>query len=296
MRTVWLVLGGVAIFAVASGVFVTRATPLPETKVAGLTGDPDNGERVFWRTGCASCHAAPQAQGADRLVLSGGQEFPSDFGTFVAPNISPDPKSGIGSWSFQDFASAVQRGVAPDGTHLYPAFPYTAYAKMDLQDVADLKAYMDTLPASSEASLPHDVAFPFNIRRAVGLWKRLYLSDDWVMVNTADPQVEAGRYIVEAQAHCAECHTARDELGGLDAASWMGGAPNPSGNGSIPNITPAKLNWSATDIAYYLESGFTPEFDSAGGHMASVVANFANLPAEDRDAVAAYVKALDPVE
>jgi mono/diheme cytochrome c family protein len=101
---------------------------------------------------------------------------------------------------------------------------------------------------------------------------------------------------VEALAHCGECHTPRNAMGGLDASRWMAGAPNPSGEGRIPGITPAQLDWTAQDIAYYLETGFTPEFDSAGGTMGSVVRNFANLGPEDRAAVAAYVKALPPAE
>jgi mono/diheme cytochrome c family protein len=116
------------------------------------------------------------------------------------------------------------------------------------------------------------------------------------VVDVSGAELERGRYIVEALAHCAECHTPRNAMGGLDRARWMAGAPNPSGDGRIPGITPAQLDWSAQDIAYYLETGFDPDFDSAGGTMGSVVRNFANLTAEDRAAVAAYVKALPPID
>ncbi|MDD9716955.1 cytochrome c [Dinoroseobacter sp. PD6] len=277
---------------VSLGLFFTRAVPVPEERFAALTGDAEAGEAVFHAAGCASCHAAPGASGEARLVLAGGQRFASPFGTFVAPNISPHPEAGIGDWSQADFASAVLAGVAPDGSHYYPAFPYTAYALMEDQDVADLWAYMQGLPETDTPNAPHELGFPFNIRRSVGAWKLLSPMPDWV-----GPEVPGdGRYLVEALAHCAECHTPRDGLGRLDRARWMAGAPNPSGKGRIPGITPAQLDWSAGDIAYYLETGFTPDFDSAGGHMASVITNMAQLTAADREAIAAYVKALQPAE
>lgn len=277
---------------VSLGLFLTRATPLPEDRFAAHVGDPATGEAVFHAAGCASCHAAPDTKGEDRLVLAGGQRFVSQFGTFVAPNISPHPEAGIGAWSLPEFASAVMAGVAPDGSHYYPAFPYTAYALMEDGDVADMWAYMQTLPESDAVSAPHELDFPFSIRRSVGAWKLLSPTPDWVGPDTPGD----GRYLVEALAHCAECHTPRDGLGRLDLTRWMAGAPNPSGQGRIPGITPAQLDWSASDIAYYLETGFTPDFDSAGGHMASVITNMAQLTAEDREAIAAYVKALPAVE
>lgn len=110
------------------------------------------------------------------------------------------------------------------------------------------------------------------------------------------PELERGRYLVEALGHCAECHTPRNAFGGLDKANWMGGAPNPSGEGRIPNITPAALRWNAAEIAEYLKSGFTPEFDSAGGSMAAVIRNTSQLTDSDRAAIAAYLAALPSVE
>lgn len=288
----WIIL--VAVLVAAAGVWITRARPLPEDALTGLTGDAARGESVFLAAGCASCHAAPEAE--DKLVLAGGQRFVSDFGTFLAPNISPDPTHGIGDWTQAEFASALKRGVSPEGQHYYPAFPYTAFAKMKDQDIADLWAFWQGLPASDAPNQPHELSFPFTIRRGVGLWKQLYLSDDWVMAGDLDPQLARGRYLVEALAHCGECHTPRDGLGGLDTARWLAGAPNPSGRGQIPALTPDKLSWGADEIAYYLETGFTPDYDSAGGHMVAVVENFSKLTAEDRAAVAAYVKAVKPAE
>lgn len=282
-----------AIVAAGVGWFLTGPSQVDASAYEGLTGDADRGQTVFTAAGCASCHHAPDAEGEAKLVLVGGQPFASDFGTFYSPNITPDPKAGIGDWSLTDLANALTQGVSPQGQHYYPAFPYTAYSKMQPQDVADLWAYMQTLPADGTASQAHDVGFPFNIRRSLGGWKLLFFRESFVM--DVDPNLERGRYLVEALAHCAECHTPRNALGGLDRGRWMGGAPNPSGEGSIPPLTPDKLSWSAEDVAYYLETGFTPEFDAVGGHMAEVVENFSQLTAEDRKAVAAYVKALPPL-
>ncbi|MBN7785601.1 c-type cytochrome [Ponticoccus gilvus] len=282
-----------AIVAAGVGWFLTGPSQVDASAYEGLTGDADRGQTVFTAAGCASCHHAPDAEGEAKLVLVGGQPFASDFGTFYSPNITPDPKAGIGDWSLTDLANALTQGVSPQGQHYYPAFPYTAYSKMEPQDVADLWAYMQTLPADGTASQAHDVGFPFNIRRSLGGWKLLFFRESFVM--DVDPNLERGRYLVEALAHCAECHTPRNALGGLDRGRWMGGAPNPSGEGSIPPLTPDKLSWSAEDVAYYLETGFTPEFDAVGGHMAEVVENFSQLTAEDRKAVAAYVKALPPL-
>ena len=285
-----LALGGAA-----AGWWITAPAPLPATTFEGLTGDALRGETVFTAAGCASCHMAPEAEGDAELVLAGGQRFASPYGTFVAPNISPSPQ-GIGGWSVADLGNALMRGVSPEGAHYYPALPYASYAKMQPQDVADIHAYMQTLPPSDAASLPHEIAFPFNIRRSLGFWKALYLNDGWVIDGDLTPEEIRGREIVEALAHCGECHTPRTALGGMDTARWLAGAPNPSGEGRIPGITPAQLSWSTGEIVTYLTSGFTPEYDSAGGHMAHVVENMAKLPQSDRQAVAAYLKKVPAVE
>jgi mono/diheme cytochrome c family protein len=294
MRRFLLLLLLLVLLAGGAAWWLSRPVPLPADAVAGLTGDADRGEEVFWAGGCASCHAAPGAEGEDLLVLAGGTRLDSPFGIFIAPNISPDTTHGIGGWTLAEFASAMVRGVSPDGRHYYPAFPYTSYARMEMQDVADLHAYLQTLPASDRPSEAHQLPLPYSIRRGVGLWKQRYLDETWVGAAPSET-LERGRYLVEALGHCAECHTPRDQFGGLDRSPWMAGAPNPSGRGTIPNITPADLDWSAADIAFYLETGFTPGYDSAGGSMAKVVTSLSNLPAADREAIAAYLKGLAPI-
>lgn len=277
--------------------FVTAPAPLDATELAAMPdGDAERGERIFWASGCASCHAREEATGDDMLELAGGLELETDFGTFVAPNISMHPTDGIGDWPVADFANAMLRGVSPDGRHYYPAFPYASYARMEIGDVVDLYAFMRTLPEVEGRAPGSDIGFPFNIRRGVGLWKALYLDDDPVIaLSDADEEVRLGQYLVEGPGHCGECHTPRDVMGGSDKSRWLAGAPSMEGPGRIPNITPSAEgigSWSEFEIAAYLESGFTPDFDSAGGRMAAVVRNLARLPEEDRQAIAAYLKAI----
>jgi mono/diheme cytochrome c family protein len=294
-----LCLVGVAVIGGAAFYLVTAPNPLPESHWADL-GAPDvkNGEMVFWAGGCVSCHAAPGSEGDARLTLSGGLALKSPFGTFHVPNISPDETSGIGKWTLASFGNAMKRGVAPNGAHLYPSFPYASYSRMSDKDVNDLYAYLKTLPKSANVAPPHELAFPFNIRLALGGWKFLYFNDSpRVILANADDKVRRGQYLVEGLGHCGECHTPRDALGGLKPDLWLAGAPNPEGKGTIPNITPGSKaigEWSEADIANYLETGFTPDFDSAGGSMTEVQQNVAHLPKADLEAIAAYLKAVPP--
>ncbi len=288
MRHIILGLAGTALLAGATGWVASAPAPLPRAEVASLDGDADAGEAVFRAGGCASCHMGP-GDDADPLVLSGGQTLASDYGTFRVPNISPDPQHGIGAWTQAQFINAVMRGVAPDGRHYYPAFPYTAYGKARPQDMADLYAYIMTLPADATPSQPHALGFPYNLRRGVGLWKRLYRDDAWVVTGDLTAPEQRGRYLAEALAHCAECHTPRNRLGGLDTARWLAGAPDPSGDGRIPTLRAPGFDWSAGDISAYLGSGFTPDYDVVGGSMAKVVDNLGHLPDDDLDAIAAYI-------
>jgi mono/diheme cytochrome c family protein len=279
--------------------FLTVPRGLPASALAALPeGDAARGETWFWAGGCAACHAAERAEGEDRLRLGGGLVLRTPYGSFVAPNVSMHPQDGIGAWSAADFANAMRAGVSPDGRHYYPAFPYTSYARMRDADIADLWAFWQTLPAVEGRPPDHDLAFPYSLRRGLGLWKRAFLTDaPAVAVDTSDPLVARGQYLAEAAGHCGECHTPRNFGGAMDAGRWLAGAPNPEGEGRIPNITGGAGgigSWSPGEIAYYLETGFTPDFDVVGGSMSAVQRNIAMLSAEDRQAIAAYLKAVPP--
>ncbi|OLP57048.1 diacylglycerol kinase [Rhizobium rhizosphaerae] len=291
----------IAGFAGALGWFLTKPERQPAAHWQGLpAADVANGERIFWAGGCVSCHAAPGAEGQARLTLSGGLALKSPFGTFHVPNISPDEKAGIGGWTLAEFGDAMTRGVGRNGEHLYPSFPYGSYSRLTPKDVSDLFAFVKTLPKSETVAPPHELPFPYNQRLLLGGWKLLFFSDaPRVALANADPAVLRGQYLVEGPGHCGECHTPRNGLGGFVSGQWLAGAPNPEGEGRVPNITPASEtigSWSAGDIANYLETGFTPDFDSAGGNMVEVQQNIAHLPAEDRAAIAAYLKAVPPVK
>lgn len=288
----------VGLGVLGAGAFLVVTRPAPQTddywNKAGA-GDVKNGELVFSMGGCVSCHKKPGARDAEALVLAGGLAINSPFGKFHVPNISPDEKAGIGGWSLAQFGNAVTRGVGRDGSHLYPSLPYGSYARMTAQDVSDLFAYMKTLPKSDNLAPPHELGFPFNIRLALGGWKFLYFNDaPRVDLANADAVVKRGQYLVEGPGHCGECHTPRDPLGGFQADMWLAGAPNPEGKGKIPNITPGGsiAAWSEADIVNYLETGFTPDFDTVGGTMVEVQQNMAKLPKQDREAIAAYLKVI----
>ncbi|MDO1581444.1 cytochrome c [Rhizobium oryzicola] len=287
----------IAVAGVAVGIAVTKPQRQPADHWANL-GAPDlaNGEKVFWAGGCVSCHADPSAEGDALKIMSGGRALKTPFGTFHVPNISPDKHAGIGGWTLAQFGDAMTRGVGDDGEHLYPSFPYGSYARLTPKDINDLYSYLKTLPPSSNVALPHELSFPFNMRIALGGWKMLYLTDaPRVQLGSADEKVKRGQYLVEGPGHCGECHTPRDALGGFQKDKWLAGGPDPEGKGSIPNITPGSKkvgSWSEDDIANYLESGFTPDFDSVGGSMVDVQKNIAHLPKGDLQAIAAYLKSV----
>ncbi|WP_137132029.1 cytochrome c [Rhizobium sp. FY34] len=276
---------------------LTRPSAHPAQYWTGL-GTPDlaNGETLFWAGGCASCHAAKDAEGEGLKVLSGGRALPTPFGTFHVPNISPDQKAGIGAWTLAQFGDAMTRGVGVDGEHLYPSFPYGSYARLTAKDVNDLFGYLKSLPANSNVAAAHELGFPFNIRLSLGGWKLLYFTDQpRVELANASAQVKRGQYLVEGPGHCGECHTPRNVLGGFQSGMWLAGGPNPEGEGRIPDITPGSQTigaWSADEIVAYLETGFTPDYDSVGGSMVEVQKNMTHLPKSDLEAIAAYLKAV----
>ena len=281
--------------------YLTSPTLLPDNVLTDIeNGNAMRGELVFYAGGCGSCHAEKGSKGEKKKLLGGRHALNTPFGTFYAPNISPHKDNGIGKWTGAQFANAMMRGVSPDGSHYYPAFPFTSYARMNIGDVADLWAYLKTLEPVDVVNIDHELPLPFKLRRGLGLWKQLFLSDKPIVaVDENNAQLVRGRYLVEGPAHCGECHTPRWLAGGIKKSKWLGGGPNPEGKGTIPNITPHKTAlgpWTAADIAFSLESGFTPTYDSFGASMVSVQENMAHLPASDREAIAAYLKVVAEVE
>jgi mono/diheme cytochrome c family protein len=295
-----LVIAAAALVVLGAAVFFVLTMPRGLDALPNHRADIENGAYLFIAGGCASCHAAPDAADAEKTtVLAGGQAFPSPFGTFYAPNISPDEEHGIGAWTALDFVNAMKFGFGPGGEHLYPAFPYTSYQRMRVEDLMDLQAYLETLPPVASDAPPHHVPFPFNIRRGLGMWKLLYVDGETLDTTGLDPVHARGAYLVEALGHCQECHTPRNLIGGPIRSRAFSGGPAPNGDGRIPNITPDPDDgigdWSEADIVNALETGFTPDFDSLGGTMAEVIGNTARLTPEDRAAIAAYLKSLPAI-
>jgi mono/diheme cytochrome c family protein len=219
------------------------------------------------------------------------------------PNISPDPADGIGAWSETEFVNAFTKGTSRRGRHLFPAFPYTSYAHMRLEDVRDLFAYLKTLPPVAGRVRRHELGFPFNVRRLVGFWKLLFFQSGAFSPDpTQSAQWNRGAYLVNGPGHCAECHSPRNMLGAIIESERFAGGPTPDGKGFVPNITPIGLQhwgddnvaWSQKDIATLLADGMTPSGDYAGGPMAEVIRNTAELSAADREAIAAYILSLPP--
>lgn len=298
MRRVLIILVVLIVVGVAAGLLITAPQKLPASELpAGYKPDVANGQLMFTAGNCSACHMTPGQ--TDRTVLGGGLKLESPFGTFVTPNISSDPKAGLGGWTETEFANAMKRGAGRHGEHLYPAFPYASYSLMKTADVRDLFAYLKTLPAVAKPTAPHELKFLFNVRLAVGGWKLLYFhphefkpdpkhSDAW----------NRGEYLAEGPAHCAECHTPRNALGGIEADKLYAGAPNLEAGGRFAsNITPHKDglgDWSAQDITDFLKSGTDKCFNEPDG-MKDVIASTGKLPDADLAALGEYIHALPPI-
>jgi mono/diheme cytochrome c family protein len=291
---------------IALGAFwiLTLPAAVPATALPPYAASVDNGRTMFNIGGCASCHAVPNSDlnKVDRTRLGGGLALTSPFGTFYVPNISPDAKDGIGGWSEANFVTALWKGTSERDTNLYPAFPYTSYQHMQLNDVRDLFAYLKTLPPVPGKVRRHDLSFPFNERRLLGGWKLLFFRGGPFQPDPSkSAQWNRGAYLVNGPGHCAECHSPRNRLGGIIESQRFAGGPAPDGKGWVPNITPFGLQhgntvWSEKDIASFLGDGMMPSGDFAGSGMADVISNTALLSDDDRAAMAAYLAALSPVQ
>jgi mono/diheme cytochrome c family protein len=266
-----------------------------EWEALGLRGDAAAGRLVFYAGGCESCHESPGQD--DPFRLGGELELKTSFGSFYPENISSDPADGIGGWPDVDIANALLSGVWRSRQHLYPAFPYPSYQRMTPKDVADLIAFLRTLPAVHGRAPPDNIIFPFSFRRGVGLWKLLFFDNAGLRPDPSQSeQWNRGRYLVEGPGHCGECHTPRGLLGEMDVARALAGAPLPDGHGKSANLRGGDfLNWTTADIVEALSSGFTPSGDVLGDGMTAVVRNFAELPESDRQAIAIYLKSLAPL-
>ena len=261
---------------------------------AGLT--VNDGATLFAAAGCANCHTDRPHGGA---LLAGGRTLVTSFGTFYTPNISSDRDFGIGRWTDIDFIRALRRGVGPTGKDYYPSFPYPAFTQMTDDDILAIKRYIFSLPPQRRADRAPVMHFPYRIRAGIKLWKIIYLREGPI---EPDPdktkEWNRGAYLVRAVAHCGECHTPRDLLGGVETNRRFAGANMAVDGVKAPDITPdpkAIGRWSVDDLASYLDDGLTPSGDIAGGAMAEVIRGTSALSNEDRLAIAVFIKAQAPI-
>jgi mono/diheme cytochrome c family protein len=292
----------IAVLAVAilvAAVLVWLLVPFPATPpTVDVAGDAERGAYVLRMGGCASCHTDAANEGA---FLAGGRSLATPFGTFYTSNITPDPETGIGRWSTGEFVQAMTRGVSPEGHDYYPAFPYTSYANMTVQDLADLKAYLDTVEPVANSVPPHELAFPYNFRPLLKPWKAMFFRENGIEPDPSRPDSwNRGAYLVRGPSHCGECHTPRNQLGARDSSRQLAGNRDGPDGKPVPNITPDPGDgiggWSATDVSFALQTGILPDGDVLGGAMSEVVRDSTgHLTPEDRTAIAEYLLSLEPL-
>lgn len=238
---------------------------------------------------CAACHTQPGSTQA----FAGGRPIETPFGNVLASNITPDPDTGIGDWSDDDFVSALKDGIGRDGKHLYPAMPYTYFTKITREDVLAIRAYLRTMPAVRNPVEENQLSFPFDVRAGLAGWNALYFdSGTYVSHPDKSPEWNRGAYLVEGLMHCGACHTPKSSLGGDKASEKFQGdalqgwfAPN------LTNDTYRGLgNWTLDDIQIYLKTGHN-RFAAASGPMAEEVALSSSAMTDgDLRAIATYLK------
>jgi mono/diheme cytochrome c family protein len=262
-------------------------------------GDPDpqdfpqieRGRYLAVLSDCASCHTVP----GSNQPFAGGRAIETPFGNIVAPNITPDLETGIGSWSDDAFDAAVRHGLRRNGSRLYPAMPYTAYTKMSRDDVQAIRAYLNTVTPIRNAVVANTLPFPFNIRASMRVWNALYFSEgDYKPDGQKSAEWNRGAYLVDGPGHCGACHTPKTFLGGDKTDRYLRGGYLQGW--SAPDITgDSRLGlgaWSAEDLVAYLKSGHN-RVSAATGPMAEVVSlSTEHMTDPDLKAIATYLKSL----
>lgn len=262
-----------------------------------LTELEQRGEYLAAAGNCVSCHT----NGGDS-PFAGGLAFETPYGTIYSTNITPDPETGIGQWSLVDFTNAVRYGEAPDGTHYYPVFPYTSFAKVSDEDIAAIYAYLKTIAPVNSTPPENDLGFPYSQRWVLGLWKWMFL-DDSPFEPQPDQSAEwnRGAYLVEGLGHCSMCHTPLNFVGAIDTSlamtggTYMARVEGKLSAWSAPNLTSAEAGlamWTVDDITDYLKLGVSHRAGVFGPMNEVVVNSTRHLSREDLRAMAVYLKSL----
>jgi mono/diheme cytochrome c family protein len=272
--------------------------PLRAPDIKPLQSSVEQGRYLATIGNCRTCHTAPGGK-----AFAGGVRFQTPFGVLYSTNITADRTTGLGSWSFENFYHAMKEGVRPDGSHLYPAFPYDSFAKLTDADIGSLYLFVKTIEPVAEQPTPNQLKFPYNLRFGLRAWNRLFHdSATYVNNNARSPEWNRGAYLVQGAGHCGACHTPRNVLGAERAdLSLTGGVlydsvrPGKYREWSAVNLTPAKTGlggWNVASIARYLKQGQC-ERAVVHGPMTDVVMNSTRyLTDADAQAIAIYLQSL----
>ena len=289
-------LGALALLAVSGPLVfwvVTAPHPFVAADIPAHTADLANGRLLYNIGGCISCHASE----ADANVPAGGKPLTTPIGILYPPNLTPDPETGLGKWSNVDFVNAMQKGLSPDGGHLIPAFPYTSYTHIKVEDVLDIKAYLDSLAPLKNQTKPHEIVAQLIIRRGLGLWQWIGLDDTKFVADAEQtPSWNRGSYLVNGPGHCSECHTPRGLFMNTDISRMFQGGPHPDGKGKVPSLRDLIGRGrykDAKDLVLAFQNGEELGYDKmSSGGMAEVRRNIAMLPEVDIAAIAEYITSL----
>ena len=248
------------------------------------------GEYLTRAADCAGCHTGPSG-----LMYTGGRAFTLPMGTVWSPNITPDPQNGIGGYTDDEWIRALQKGVARDGRHLYPAMPYAAYTKMSREDALAIKAYLFSLkPVATEPTPAANMKFPYDQRWGLTFWNLVNAPNHRLEADTSKSAAwNRGAYLVEALGHCGECHTPRNFMQGLKDSKAFAGA-NQQGWLAY-NLSSDKEagigGWSDEQLVSYLSTGEAPGRGPASGPMAEVIQySLRWLTQDDIKAMVAYLR------
>jgi mono/diheme cytochrome c family protein len=255
---------------------------VPDQVIPESADAVERGQYLVHAAGCISCH-----EGTEQPGLSGGLALESDFGTFYASNITPDPVSGIGAWTGRDFVLALRHGRTPKGGFYYPAFPYRSYSGMSEGEALDIAAWLMSQPAVTHEPLAHEL--PVWLRRwQMAFWNRMADAMEGDVSESSDPQIARGAYLSRTLGHCGECHTPRNSLGIVQLNREFAGSVL-EGRDVAPIDAAALDGWSENDFALFLVLGLKPDGEFVGGKMDPVIEhNTSQLTEEDRLAMAAF--------
>ncbi len=283
-----------------AGAETVRLADYNESNPSGVPAElaqSDPVARGRYLTDAADCQTCHTREGG--VPFAGGRAFKTRFGTLYSSNITPDRETGIGAWSAGDFLRAVHKGMRPDGTHLYPAFPYAAYTYLTDDDIQAIWAYLRSVPAVKNRIPANDLAFPFNQRWLMGIWSGLFNPDRRFAPNVRrSPEWNRGAYLAEALAHCGDCHTPRNVLQALNNRRKFSGAL--TGGWQAYNITSDRTSgvgaWSDEGLAQYLTTGHAASHGTASGPMGEAVdLSLSKLMPSDIRALVIYVRSIPPI-